>query len=155
MFPRVCPVVCLVTSALFGLACNSDCGEAGCVPGVFVDGTVETQSQRLRADVCLAGRCASADVDLAAGTCKKLTLSSDARICFEPGGPGRLAVSLEVRSIGGELAFNDGDQLTLGITDRDSSALVANVDENLVYQAEYPNGPDCDDQPCRAASVTF
>ncbi len=145
----------LAGSALGALSCNSDCGEAGCVPAVFADGTVETQSQGLRVTTCLAQRCASADLDLAAERCKKLTLSSDARICFSERGAGKLAASLEVHSIGGELVFTNGDLFTLEISEAATSAVVASVQQNITYESVFPNGPDCDEEPCQAANVTF
>jgi hypothetical protein len=145
----------VIGAALGAISCNSDCGEAGCVPAVFADGTVETQSQGLRVTTCLNQRCASAELDLAVERCKKLTLSSDARICFNESGAGRFAASLEVHSIGGELVFTNGDLFTLEISETAGSAVVASVQTNLTYEAVYPNGPDCDDQPCQAVNVKF
>jgi hypothetical protein len=152
---RFLACTCTCLGALACSACSSDCGDAGCVSAVFADGTVETSSQRLIVTACLNQRCASADVDRAAASCKKLTLSSDSRVCFSEAAPGRLRVALEVHSIGGELAFNSGDVLGLEITEQDTTSVVTNVQLPVTYEAVYPNGPDCDDQPCQAASVTF
>ena len=125
------------------------------MPAVFADGSIDTASQQLIVTACLNQRCASAELDLAAASCSALTLSSDSRICFSEAAPGRLRAALEVHSIGGELAFVNGDVLTLEVTDKDTATVVANVQRTLTYEAVYPNGPDCDDQSCQGASVTF
>jgi hypothetical protein len=154
--PSCLALLVALAGAAFGtLSCNSDCGEAGCVPAVFVEGSVETQSQALLVTSCFNQRCASAELDLASAPCKKLTLSSDSRICVSAGSAGKLAVSLEVHSIGGELAFKNGDLLTLEISEKDSAMAVASVMRNVEYEAVFPNGPDCDDEPCLGANLTF
>jgi hypothetical protein len=134
--------------------CGSDCGDAGCVPAVFADGTVDTASEQLTVTVCLNQRCATARVNLAAASCAELSLSSDSRICFSRGTPGRLQAELEVHSIGGELAFTDGDVLRLEVAEQSTATVIANVERTVTYEAVYPNGAECGD-PCRAASVTF
>jgi hypothetical protein len=136
-------------------ACSSDCGDAGCVPAVFADGSIETASQQLIVTACLNQRCASAELDLGAAACAALTLSSDSRICFTEAAPGRLRAALEVHSIGGELAFANGDLLALEVTEKATTLVVANVQRTVTYEAVYPNGSGCGDQSCQAASVTF
>jgi hypothetical protein len=124
------------------------------VPAVFADGSLETTSQELTVTVCLNQRCSTAQVDLAAASCAKLELSSDSRICFSAGAPGRLRAELEVHSIGGELAFTDGDVLRLEVAELATATVVADVERAVTYEAVYPNGAECGD-PCRSASVTF
>ena len=147
--------VALFAASLVGaLACSSDCGDAGCVPALFADGSIETSSQQLVVTVCLNQRCASTELDLAAARCKDLTLSSDSRVCFAEAAPGRLRAELEVHSIGGELAFADGDLLALEVSEKATAAVVADVQRTVTYEAVYPNGSECGNA-CQAASVTF
>jgi hypothetical protein len=136
------------------LGCSSDCGDAGCVSAVFADGSIDTSSRELTVTACLNQRCSSAQLDLAAASCARLTLSSDSRICFSDAAPGRLRAELEVHSIGGELALTDGDVLKLEVAEQGTASVVANVERTVTYEAVYPNGSECGD-PCRAASVTF
>jgi hypothetical protein len=142
-------------SFLGALACSSDCGDAGCVSAVFMDGSIDTTSQQLVVTACFNQRCASGELDLGVARCARLALSSDSRICAAEAAPGRLAMTLEVHSIGGEVPFNNGDVVTLEVADKSTSAVVADVERAVTYEAVYPNGPDCDDQPCQAANVQF
>ena len=146
------PCALLVSGAL---SCSSDCGDAGCVSAVFADGSIDTTSQGLSVTACLNQRCATAELDLATARCARLALSSDSRICFTEAAAGRLEAALEVHSIGGELVLTNGDMLRLEVAERGTTTVVANVERTLTYEAVYPNGPACDDQPCQAASVTF
>src|SRR5215208_5641341 len=122
MFRGISPAMrTAVTSALAlagAFACSSDCGDAGCVPALFADGSIETASRQLIVTACLNQRCASVELDLGAAACAALTLSSDSRICFTQAAPGRLSAALELHSIGGELAFANGDVLALEVTEK-------------------------------------
>jgi hypothetical protein len=153
--PFFCAGIRCACLALGAFACSSDCADAGCVPAVFADGSIDTASQQLTVTACLNQRCASAEVDLLVRACAPLTLSSDSRICFSEAAPGRLRAALEVHSIGGELPFTNGDRLTLEVADKGTAMVVADIERTVTYEAVYPYGSDCDDQSCQAASVTF
>jgi hypothetical protein len=144
-----------VPSASFAWGCGDDCADAGCVPAVFLDGSVAAGSSAgLSIRACFNDVCESAELELGeAERCARLSLSSDSRICVGPEAQGRRRVSLEIHSIGGELAFQDGDRVALHVADRGGQSL-AEVDQTVTYSDVVPNGTGCG-RACRAAQLGF
>jgi len=140
---------------VFQPSCAEDCADAGCVPALFLDGSVEAGANTsLSAEVCFNAACEVAQVSLATEQrCSRLSLSSDSRVCVGPEDRQRRGVAVEIHSIGGELAFQNGDRIALRVRDPSGQTL-ADVERSVEYHDVFPNGAACGG-PCRSAQLTF
>lgn len=52
-----------------------------------------------------------------------------------------------------EATLHSGDHYVVTITDKYSGAVLGIADKKVQYANVYPNGPDCDSDPCRVATL--
>jgi hypothetical protein len=86
-------------------------------------------------------------------------LSGTASVSTEPSGATLLNVALRffTRASDGSLAYTrqaNGDHYRVTVVDAQGKTLF-DVDRAAIYEEYYPNGPDCDPDPCRRVSLDF
>lgn len=131
------------------------CGGIGCTSGLQLQGEVTAPDGMVGIEVCLNGTCKETTFDPVAnpGTCARFDVYDYASsVCFlGKTDPARQPMSGTV--VFGDAKLQDGDHYTLTVSDKYSGAVLGIADKKVQYADVYPNGPGCDSEPCRVATL--
>lgn len=133
---------------------GKECSAKGCTHGVGVSGEITNPTGSIAIEACFNEACSTTkwNPSQQLGMCAQVNAPwGGGFVCF-----GDLTTSgLQIFGFASlyQVSPKDGDHYVFKITDEDSGLLLGVADAHVTYWDNYPNGEDCDIEPCRNASV--
>jgi hypothetical protein len=159
-------VIAFAFAGSAGYGCTSNCTTMGCQPGATIVVNVDAPASSLagstlevcRNDVCLSGD--FRDISDAGQGIYAASLSmpnSSTRVASDPWASASVAttdagVRIDIYYGSRDVAHGDSYHVRLVAA---TGETLADYEKTVTYEAFYPNGPDCDENPCWRVGITF
>lgn len=134
-----------------GLGGTQSCTLIGCGYAGSYAADVPAGVDEVAVKVCRNADCGSATVSLAAGHegAQIDASSADVYLTTQAGGA---RLSVQFLQVYAPKKMADGDVYSVEVTNAGTGDVIAQESQAVAYALSYPNGPDCDPEPCRSVS---
>ena len=137
--------------ALAGCDATRTCTLIGCSDTARLTAALPVELGSLDIEACVNEACVTGVI--INDQCNTFPVDPFTEACIAQAVNGKRVLTVNIWFNGwGEL--RDSDRYHLRVVDEGLGVLVDDT-KTATYADSYPNGPECDDEPCRAASVDF